>query len=133
MVAPLVRKHKVKKHATQFIRFHSDQFLRIKRSWRKPRGIDSRVRRKFRGNRIMPEVGYRTAKDTRFTLPNGFRKFLVSNEKDLEVLLMHNRTYCAELARNLSAKTRKELLQRANELNLKVTNANARLRAEEHE
>lgn len=133
MVAPLVRKHKVKKHARQFVRFHSDQFLRVKRSWRKPRGIDSRVRRKFRGNRIMPEVGYRTAKDTRFVLPNGFRKFVVTNEKDLEVLLMHNRTYCAELARNLSAKTRKQLLQRANELNLKVTNANARLRAEEHE
>lgn len=46
-------------------------------------------------------------------------------------MLMHNRVYCAELAHCLSAKKRKQLLERAAELDIRVTNPNAKLRAEE--
>jgi hypothetical protein len=34
---------------------------------------------------------------TRNLLPNGFYKFVVSNVEDLDLLLMHNRKYCAEV------------------------------------
>ena len=131
MVAPLHRLKKVKKHQKTFTRFQSDQFMRVKPSWRQPHGIDSRIRRKFRGNKPMPGIGYGTARSTRFLLPNGFRKFLVTNDKDLEVLLMHNRVYCAELAHNLSARSRKRLVERAAQLGVRVTNSNARVRTEE--
>jgi large subunit ribosomal protein L32e len=30
-------------------------------------------------------------------LPDGFKKFVVHNLADLEILLMHNREYCAEV------------------------------------
>ena len=43
-------------------------------------------------------------------LPNGFKKFLIRNAAELEVLLMHNREYCGELASNLSARKRKEIV-----------------------
>lgn len=36
----------------------------------------------------------------------GFRKFLVTNAKDLEILLTNNRTFAGELAHNLSARKR---------------------------
>ena len=39
-------------------------------------------------------------------LSNGFRKFLLRNEKDIELLLMNNRTYAGEIANTVSAKTR---------------------------
>jgi large subunit ribosomal protein L32e len=131
MVVPLVRVKKVRKHAHSFNRFQSDRFMRVGASWRKPKGIDNRVRRKFRGSMRMPKIGYGSNQVTRHVLPNGFKKFLVTNLADLDLLLMHNRTYCAEIAHTVSAPKRKLLVEKARQLNVRVTNANARLRAEE--
>ncbi len=60
-------------------------------NWRRPKGIDSRVRRKFKGTTLMPNIGYGSNKKTRHVLPSGFVKFLVHNVRDLDLLLMHNR------------------------------------------
>lgn len=41
----------------------------------------------------MPNIGYGSDKKTRHYLPNGFKKFVVHNVKELEVLMMHNRYF----------------------------------------
>ncbi len=44
----------------------------VQESWRRPKGIDSRVRRKFKGCGInMPNIGYGTNKKHRHLLPSG--------------------------------------------------------------
>ncbi|KAL6181381.1 hypothetical protein ACLB2K_048036 [Fragaria x ananassa] len=43
---------------------------------------------------------------------------------------MHNRTYCAEIAHNISTRKRKEIVERAAQLDVVVTNKLARLAAE---
>merc|ERR1712205_283647 len=106
---------------------------RFKDSWRRPKGIDSVVRRKFRGKILMPNIGYGSNKKTRHVLPSGFKKFLVHNVAELELLMMHNRTYAAEVAHSVSKKTREDILELAKVFDIKVTNAAARMRSEENE
>ena len=69
-------------------------------------GIDNRVRRKFKGMYKMPNIGYGSSSVTRHMMPTGFKKVLIHNVKELEVLMMSNKTYCAEIARGVSAKNR---------------------------
>jgi large subunit ribosomal protein L32e len=132
-VTPLVKNKIVKKRTKSFERHQYQQFKRIGRSsWRKSHGLDSRVRRRFKGTIPQPEIGYGSDKKTRNLLPNGFYKFVVNNVKELEMLLMHNRKYCAEIAHSCSSKTRKAIVERASELHVKVTNAGAKLKMEEN-
>ncbi len=61
-------------------------------------------------------------------LPSGFRKLLIRSEKDIELLLMNNRTYASEIATGISAYKRKAIVRRAKELNVRLTNGQARLK-----
>jgi len=131
-VTSVNKRNGVKKRTKSFERHQHQQFWRIGRSsWRKQKGIDSRVRRRYKGTIPQPKIGFGSDKSTRNLLPNGFYKFLVHNPRELELLLMHNRKYCAEIAHNVSSRTRKEIVERAEQLNIKVTNATAKLKVAE--
>jgi large subunit ribosomal protein L32e len=130
---PAVKPKIVKKRTKKFTRHQSDRYDKLKTNWRRPKGIDNRVRRKFKGMYKMPNIGYRSAKATRHMLPNGFFKVTVNNLKELEVLMMQNKKYCAEIAHGVSAKKRKTIVERAQQLAILVTNAHAKLRTEENE
>ncbi|XP_013390007.1 60S ribosomal protein L32 [Lingula anatina] len=130
---PLCKPKIVKKRTKKFIRHQSDRYLKLKPNWRKPKGIDNRVRRRFKGQYLMPNIGYGSNKKTKHMMPDGFKKFLVHNVAELEVLMMQNKTFAAEIASSVSAKKRKSIVERAQQLAIKVTNPNARLRSEENE
>merc|ERR1712072_959715 len=132
-ITPASRPKIVKKRTKKFTRHQSDRYKKLTRNWRKPKGIDNRVRRKFKGMYLMPNIGYGSAKETRHMLPTGFRKVLVHNVKELEVLMMQNKKFCAEIAHGVSSKNRKTLVERAQQLAIRVTNPNGRLRSEENE
>ena len=134
-ITPLNKKTIVHKRTKKFVRHQSDVFKRLgsQNTWRKPKGIDGRVRRRFKGAIPMPRIGYGSNKKTRNMLPNGFLKCKVSNVAELELLLMHNRKYCAEVAGNVSAKNRKVIFARAGQLGVRLTNGGAKLKAEEEE
>ncbi|BGP12122.1 60S ribosomal protein L32 [Rhodosporidiobolus nylandii] len=110
----------VKKRTKPFKRHQSDRYHGVKEAWRKPKGIDNRVRRRFKGQLPMPNIGYGSNK-----------KFLVNNTNDLELLIMHNKTYAAEIASGVSARKRVGIVEKAKVLGIKLTNGDARLRTEE--
>merc|ERR1712154_470524 len=130
---PLKKPKIVKKRTKKFIRHQSDRYLRVKSNWRKPKGIDNRVRRRFKGRYLMPNIGYGTANRCKHLTPEGFKRFVVRNVRELEILMMQNRTVAAEIAHNVSSRKRKDIVERAQQLAIKVTNPNARLRSKEDE
>ena len=132
MVKPIQRKKIVKKRMNHFVRHESyDYPNKLAASWRRPRGIDNRLRRRYRGQAKMAKIGFGSDNKTKFVNPNGFKKFIINNVNELEVLLMNNRTHSAEIAHNVSSKNRLEIVKRAAQLNVKVTNGNAKLKKEE--
>ncbi|KAJ9191248.1 hypothetical protein DTO164E3_8929 [Paecilomyces variotii] len=128
----LAKKHVpiVKKRTKRFFRHQSDRFARVDPSWRKPKGIDNCVRRRFKGTIPMPSIGYGSNKKTRHMMPSGHKAFLVHNPKDVELLLMHNRTYAAEIASAVSSRKRVDIIAKAKALGVKVTNAKGRVQTE---
>ncbi|XP_048651903.1 60S ribosomal protein L32-like [Marmota marmota marmota] len=123
----------IKKSTKKFIGHQSDQYVKIKLNWWKPRGINNRVQRIFKGQILMPSFGYEKNKKTKHMLPGGFRNFLVHNIKELEVLLMCNKSYYADIAHNVSSNNCKAIIERAAKLAIRVTNPNARRSNEENE
>jgi len=79
----------------------------------------------------MPKIGYRTDAKTRHLLKGGFKKFLITSPKDVEILLTNNRTYAGELASKLSARKKAAIVKRAAELNVKLTNGKGKLKVDE--
>ncbi|KAF1345774.1 ribosomal protein L32e [Delphinella strobiligena] len=120
----------VKKRTAHFKRHQSDRFMRVGESWRKPKGIDNCVRRRFKGQAVMPKIGYGSNKKTRHMMPSGHKAFLVNNTAEVELLLMHNKTYAAEIAHGVSARKRIEIVARAKQLGVKVTNGKAKITTE---
>ncbi|CZS99317.1 probable 60S ribosomal protein L32 [Rhynchosporium graminicola] len=99
-------------------------------SWRKPKGIDNRVRRRFKGQMVMPSIGFGSNRKTRHMMPSGHKAFLVNNVRDVDLLLMHNKTFAAEISHAVSSRKRIEIVARAKELGVKVTNPKARVTVE---
>lgn len=126
MAAPKI----VKKYTGKFKRHHSDRYHRVSENWRKQKGIDSCVRRRFRGTILQPNIGYGSDKKTKYMNPAGFKVYLVKNVGDLDALLMHNKTYAAEIAHNISSKNRVEIVTKAKALGVKVTNPKGRVSLE---
>ncbi|XP_006881038.1 PREDICTED: 60S ribosomal protein L32-like [Elephantulus edwardii] len=129
----LVKPKIVKKRTKKIIHHQSDHYVKIKRNWCKPRGIDNKVWRRVKGQILMPNIGYGSSKKTKHMLPSGFRKFLVNNLKELEVLLMCNKSSSPEVMHNVSSKNRKAIVERAARLAISVTNPNVRLHSKENE
>merc|ERR1712158_57313 len=113
----------VKKRNQKFIRHHHARYDRVPAGWRKPRGIDSALRRRFSGMMTRP-----CCRDQL-----GFKKFLVHNIDELNCLMMSNRKFACEVAKGVSSKKRKQIIERAAALNVHVTNKSAKVRSEENE
>ncbi|OCK78388.1 ribosomal protein L32e, partial [Lepidopterella palustris CBS 459.81] len=120
----------VKKHPKRFNRHQSDRFKCVDPSWRKPKGIDNRVRRRFKGQAAMPKIGYGSDRKTRHMMPSGHKAFLVSNTRDIDLLIMYPNTWAAEISHSVSARKRIDIVKRAKELGVKVTNGKAKVKTE---
>jgi len=72
----------------RFVRTNSWSYVRVKTTWRKPRGIDSKQRQKLKSAGAVPKIGYQGAKSVRHTriANKGAKEVLIHNLKELAAL-----------------------------------------------
>ncbi|XP_044927841.1 large ribosomal subunit protein eL32-like [Mustela lutreola] len=126
-------KPKVIKKRTKKFQHQSDRYAKIKWDRQKPRSTDNREHRRFKGQILMPNVGYRNSQKPKHMVPSGFWKFLIHSVKELEVLLTCNKSHCVEIAHSVSFKNHKAIVEREVQLAIRVTSPVARLCSEENE
>ena len=116
----ILLKEEISKKRPKFIRQESWRYRRIKEMWRKPKGIDSKMRLRVKGWPALVKVGYRGPSIARKLHPSGFHDTLVHNMRELEKI--NSKTDAARLASTLGTRKRLILLARAKELGIKVLN-----------
>jgi len=110
----------MKKREPDFIRQESWRYVRVKESWRRPRGIDSKMRLKKKGRPPIPNIGYRVPKIVRSRHPSGFIEVLVHNVKELEGI--DPKRYAIRIASTVGRRKRIEIIKMADKLGIKVLN-----------
>lgn len=110
----------------RFVRPESWRYVRLHPEWRKPKGLDNKIRKSFKGYPKRVKVGYRGPVKARGYHPSGSIDVLVHNAKQLEDLIPEKDA--VRIGRRVGARKRSEILKRASELGLRVLNP-TRLRA----
>jgi len=115
MPRPLKRKKK-----PEFRRQESWRYKRVKESWRKPRGLDNKMRKRVKGWPPSPNKGYRDRKSLRGIHPSGFQEAMITSINDLEKV---NPEYEAvRIGHTVGDRKRTEIISKAKEMGIHILN-----------
>ena len=104
--------------------FRRQEWYRYKRlsrsSWRKPNGLQSKMRLNRKYRPPMVRIGYRKISSARGLHPSGFEEVLVHNQHDLEGL--DPETQAVRIGARVGNRKRIEIHDKANSLGIRVLN-----------
>ena len=118
--ALVAKRSEIAERRPKFVRQESWRYVRIHPEWRKPKGIDSKMRRQDKGWPTLVRVGYRGPAYSRGLHPSGHLEVLVHRVGDLEGLVPGRDV--ARMGATVGAKKREAILTRATELGIRVVN-----------
>jgi large subunit ribosomal protein L32e len=111
---------RISKKRPHFKRFESWRFVRIKDQWRKPRGIDNKMRTEEQGWPKSVKVGYRGPAAVRGLHPSGGEEVMVWNLGDVEE--MDAETQVARIGGSVGRRKKEAILEKAKELDIRILN-----------
>jgi len=109
-----------KKRKPDFVRQESWRYKRVKGSWRRPRGKDSKMRLEIGGWPKSVKIGYRSPRKIRGLHPSGLKELIVNRPEELGSV--DPEEFAVRIAHGVGSRKRKEILDKANELNIRVLN-----------
>ena len=116
----LEQRKKISEHRPKFKRQESWRYKRLAVTWRKPKGVDNKMRKQVSGVPPLVKIGYRGPRISRGLHPSGYVDILVHNVKDL--MLLDNTKDAARIARTVGNKKRLEIISKAESMGIKLIN-----------
>ena len=113
-------KARIKRKKPDFVRQESWRYDRLKENWRRPRGIDNKMRRKIKGWPPTVNVGYRSPKAARGLHPSGYEEVLVHNVEELKNV--NPKTQAVRIAHTVGKRKRAQILMQARKRKITVLN-----------
>ena len=119
----LALRKRLKSKKPRFRRQESWRYKRVSEIWRKPRGMDSKMRKKKKGWPKSVEIGYRGPKAARGLHPSGYIEVLIHTVDDVEKV--NPKTQAIRIAHTVGARKRIEITARSGEMDIHVLNPRA--------
>jgi large subunit ribosomal protein L32e len=116
----LEKRKKEKSKKPRFRRQESWRYKRLKESWRKPRGIDNKMRKKVKGWPSSPGSGYGGPRNSRGLHPSGLIETRVYNIDDLSRVKPDMEA--VRIPHTVGARKRIEIINKAREMGIRVLN-----------
>ena len=113
-------RERVKKSKPRFVRQESWRLKRLKTNWRRPRGLDNKMRRKIKGWPPTVNTGYRGPKASRGLHPSGYQELLIHNLKELKGI--DPKTQAVKIAHAVGNRNRAKILTEARKKKITVLN-----------
>jgi large subunit ribosomal protein L32e len=122
-------RRQMKHKKPNFVRSESWRYVRIKENWRRPRGLDHKMRIKYDGWPPGVSVGYGGPKGTRGLHPSGYREVLAYNVEGLKGI--DPKTQAIRIGHTVGKRKRAKIIVEAKKKRITVLNAKEVIQKEE--
>mmetsp|Transcript_15174 Transcript_15174/g.21282 ORF Transcript_15174/g.21282 Transcript_15174/m.21282 type:complete len:110 (+) Transcript_15174:2046-2375(+) len=105
-----------------FVKLNTKKLMRIKKKWRKPVGIDSKIRKGMKGYPKNPNIGFGTSLVIKTQNKSGKRLLHINSINDVLSYLLLKNTYVFIISKKMSSYNRRIIRYLASQFKMELLN-----------